>query len=194
MPMEISATLDSQTVVQLLNELTPVTVHVSGDGAKGERWVRVERPEQVEFVAGEGLRIRTAAKLQWTVAGIHIPFGIRSLQIMLRPLIAHVGDEGRLVFRATIESADLKLVPSVIDAGIVAKVNELLEAQGDMLAWNFGDMLTRSFAMPETMEPIEALHLRATNGAVEVRADGLRFALKIPMQFGRKIETETVAE
>lgn len=187
MPMEIAASLDSDTVTQLLHELTPLTVHVAGSGEKGERWVRVERPEHIEFVAGEGLRIRTAAKLQWTVAGIRIPFVIRSLQMMLRPLIAQIGNEGRLVFRASIESADLKGVPAMIDEGIVAKVNDLLEAQGDMLAWNFGAMLTRTVEMPESMEPIEALHLRATNGVVEVRSDGLRFALKIPMRFARKI-------
>jgi hypothetical protein len=189
MPMEIAASLDSATVVQLLNELTPLTVHVGGEESRGERWIRVETPEHVEFVAGEGLRIRTGARLQWTVAGIRIPFVIRSLQLMLRPMITQRGTEGRLVFRASIESADLKNVPSVIDDGIVAKVNDLLAMQGDMLAWNFGEMLTRTVTMPDSMEPIDALQLNATNGIVEVHRDGLRFALKLPMRFARGTES-----
>ena len=106
----------------------------------------------------------------------------------MRPLIAQVGNEGRLVFRASIESADLKGVPAMIDEGIVAKVNELLEAQGDMLAWNFGAMLTRSVTMPDSMQPVEALNMRATNGSVEVHADRLRFALRLPLQFSRGSE------
>lgn len=132
MAMEITARLDAETVTNVLRTLTPLTVHLDDD-ARGDRWFRLDPPDAVEFVAGEGLRVQSTAMVQWTVAGLKIPFTIRSLQVMLRPIIVDAALGGRLVFRASIEKADLKNVPDAIDAAILDHVNERLSQLGDKL-------------------------------------------------------------
>src|SRR4051794_36701099 len=136
MPVAITAVLDHQTVAELLSELTPLTINL-GEGGQSNRWMQVERPDLVEFVAGQGVRLRTSAKLQWSVAGVPLSFTIQTVSILLKPVISGA----RLNVIPTIESADLKNVPERIDHGIVAHINTRLAAIPEALGWSFGETL-----------------------------------------------------
>jgi hypothetical protein len=185
MAMHLTATLYEETVLELLGQLLPLTMYLD---AKKKRWVQVNRPDEVSFIAGEGLRLTTSAKVQWTLAGVSIPFTIRLVQVMVRPEV--VDDElgGKLLFRVQVEDADLKGVPSAIDDTIVSTVNARLSAIGDKIGWNFGETLRRSIGLPPSMHPVEAFQMRAQEGKVVVTDDAMTFSLYTPSRFKRAEE------
>jgi hypothetical protein len=183
MAIHITAILHRDTIEELLGQLLPLKIPLD---TKRPRWIEVERPDHVGFVEGVGLRVATSARVQWTVAAVPIGFVIRYVQLLIRPEV--VADElgGKLLFRMLVEDADLKGLPSAIDQGIVAKVNERLAIIGDRIGWNFGKTLRRSFALPPAMRPVEAYEMRAQEGSVEVGPDFLRLSLYVPSRFRRK--------
>ena len=188
MSVQIAAIMDEPTIAALLRDLTPLTIGL-GDADQAERWIEIHRPDRVALVPGEGLRIDTTAKLSWTVAGVSIAFTIQALSILLRPLIDVAA--GRLNLLATIEQADLKNVPDVIDETIVSHVNERLAARPDALGWTFGKTLAVRLAMPASMAPLDAFEMRAEDAALEIGSDHLRFSLALPVRFTRIEEPGT---
>jgi hypothetical protein len=188
MSVQIAATLDEPTVAALLRDLTPLMIGL-GDADQPNRWMEIQWPDRVAFVPGEGLRIDTTAKLSWTVAGVSIAFTIQALTILLRPVIDVAVQRLNLV--ATIEQADLKNVPDIIDRTIVSHVNERLAAQPDALGWTFGKTLAVRLAMPDSMAPLEAYEMKAEDAAIEVGIDHLRFSLALAMRFTRSEEPRT---
>jgi hypothetical protein len=177
--------MDGPTVAALLRDLTPLTIGL-GDADQPDRWIEIHRPDRVTFVPGEGVLIDTTAKLGWTVAGVGIAFTIQALSVLLRPLIDAAG--GRLNLVATIEDADLKNVPEVIDESIVSHVNERLAARPDALGWTFGKTLANRLAMPASMAPLDAFEMKAESAALEIGSDHLHFSLALPMRFTRSPE------
>jgi hypothetical protein len=184
--MRIKATLDEATVAALLDELLPVTVDLD-ETEPGTRWVRVEKPERFDFVAGEGVRVHAAAAIRWTALGIAIPVTVNSLALLLRPGI--VSDEqrgGSLVFRPEIEAADLKMVPAFVDARIARSINAELSKQGDRLAWHFGETLALRTPLPSTISPAAQFVLAAQDATVETTNDQLKLELSLSMGFTRR--------
>lgn len=183
--MRIKATLDQATVAALLDELLPVTVDLD-DTEPGTRWVRVEKPEHFDFVAGEGIRVHTAAAITWTALGIAIPATINSIALMLRPAIVSDGQRGgSLVFRPEIEGADLKMVPAFVDAQIARAINAELSKQGDRLAWHFGEALALRTPLPPSISPAAQFELAAQDAVVETTDDQLTLELTLSMRFTR---------
>jgi hypothetical protein len=185
MSVQIAATMDGPTVAALLRDLTPLTIGL-GDADQPDRWIEIHRPDRVTFVRGEGLRVDTTAKLGWTVAGVGIAFTIQALSVLFKPIIDAAA--GRLNLVATIEEADLKNVPDVIDESIVSHVNERLAARPDALGWTFGETLAVRLAMPASMAPLDAFEMKAEDAAIEIGSDHLRFSLALPVRFTRSAE------
>ena len=183
MAIHIAATLHRDTIEELLKQLLPLKIPLD---PKRPRWIEVERPEHVGFVEGVGLRVATSARVQWTVAGVPVGFTIRYVQLLIRPEIAADELGGKLVFRVVVEDADLKGIPSAIDQGIVAKVNDRLAAVGDRIGWDFGKTLRLSVGLPETMRPVESYQMRAQEGAVVIGTDFLRLSIYLPSRFKRQ--------
>jgi len=180
MPIQLMASLDLATVTELVKELTPVTINL-GEGDDNRRWMEVDRPDLVELVAGEGVRIHTSAKLEWTVASVSVPFTIQSVAMMLRPVLSG----GRLNLVCTIESADLKNIPDIIDRGIVTHVNARLSEKPDALGWNYAKTLAVRLAMPASMAPVERFELDARDAALELGAQAIRISVALPMHISR---------
>lgn len=185
MAIHITAMLHRDTIEELLSQLLPLKIPLD---PRKPRWIEVSRPQHVGFVEGLGMRVATSAKVQWSVAGVPVGFTIRYVQLLIRPEV--VADElgGKLVFRVLVEDADLKGIPSAIDQGIVAKVNERLAVVGDRIGWDFGKTLRRHIPLPETMRPVEAYQMRAEEGAIEIGPDFLRFSIYLPSRFKREGE------
>jgi hypothetical protein len=183
--MRISATLDETAVAALLDELLPVTIDLHPP-EPGTRWVRVEKPDGFDFVAGEGVRIRAAATVQWTALGIAIPVTVNSLALMLRPVIV-VDEErgGSLVFRPEIESADLKMVPAFVDERIARSINAKLAEEGDLAAWNFAQTLAIRSPLPSNISPAAELHIAAGDAVVQADDTQLSLSLTLTMRFAR---------
>ncbi len=177
-PVRISAALDQTTMTDLLAGLMPLTVNLGEEG-RADRAMRIELPDRVEFVSGQGIRIHTGAQLKWTVGGANLSFTISSVTILLRPLIV----ASRINFPIVIEEADLKNVPSILDRSVVAKVNERLAAKPDAVGWSFGETLALRLEMPKSMAPVAAFEMEAANAAVDVDATQMTLKMDLPMSF-----------
>jgi hypothetical protein len=184
MAIQIEAVLDHATVVDLLAQLTPLRVDL-GDLSDRDRWIEVNPPDDVAFVAGKGIRIRTTARLSWSVAGIQVPFEIRELRILLAPTLGHSEAGGRLNLRPTLEEAELKHVPAVIEHGLIARVNDRLAAEPDKLGWDFAKTLAVRLFLPPAMAPLSGFEMDARDARLVVEPDALRIQVSLPMKFTR---------
>jgi hypothetical protein len=192
--MQIVARLDEPTLRQLLDELLPVTILLDDDdGDKGSagpnkegRWVTIEPARVVDFVAGQGLRLVTGGRIRWVAAGVPVEATLHSARILLRPVIAPDKYGGRLVFHPSLEEADLKNVPGLLDRGIAALVNRQLEGRSDQIAWDFGRTLALSVALPPALDGVESLQLSVQNGQVTVSDHAIELTLQLSMHFRHK--------
>ncbi len=184
MAVQIKASLDRTTVAQLLAELTPLTIDLDEDDSQG-RWIQIGVPDGLEFIAGRGIRIHTTARLQWTVAGLNVPVTISSLSMLLAPVIAPSPSGGRLNLEATLEEADLKHVPELIEEGIVARVNARLAARPDAFGWDFGKTLALHKALPASMAPVHGFEMNAHDGALEIDSQAVWLSVELSMHFLR---------
>ncbi len=183
--MQLLARLDEPTLRSILDELLPVTLLLDDDKGEG-RWVRIEPTRTVDFIAGEGLRLVTSGQIRWVTAGVPLEATLHSAEIMLRPRIAADVHGGKLVFGPSLESVDLKNVPSFLDRGVVALVNHQLAARGDELAWDFGRSLGFKVDSPRALQGIAALTLAAHGGTVQVFSDAIELGLKVRLDFLRQ--------
>jgi len=183
--VHITARLDEATIKQLLAELLPAKILLDEEGDKG-RWVRIEPPGQVDFIADRGLRLQTSGQIQWLAAGLPINLTLNSVQLMLRPEIADDAHGGRLVFRPALEELDLKNVPGFLDRGVAGIINGKLASQGDELAWEFGRSLAVNYPLPPTIVPHEAFQKSVRAAQVAVLHDALELTLTFDMRFSRK--------
>jgi hypothetical protein len=185
MAVQIQAVLDRATLAQLLAQLTPLIIDLDGDENHNRRWLEIGAPERLELVAGQGIRLRIAARLQWTVLGVPVPVTILSATMRLDPVIADSPSGGRLNLLATLEDADLKHVPELIEEPIVAHINARLAAKQDAFGWDFGQTLTHSIALPAALAPVRSFELGVRHGSVAVDAEALRLSVELPMKFVR---------
>ena len=184
MSVRITAVLDHATIVGILNELTPLTVHL-GEG-HADRWVRVERPESVELVPGVGVRVKTSAKVQWTVAGVHIPFTVRTVTIALQA-VADKDGSGRLDVFPMIEDADLKNIPDLIDDKLVEVINSRLAEQAGKIGWAFAKTLTHALRLPPVLQEASHFTLHPERTQFEVGAREMRMSLDLELHFRRTL-------
>lgn len=182
--MRITARLDESTVRRLLEELLPVTVRLDDEDA--DRWIRIDPAQSVDFAAGEGLRVAVAGQLSWKVAGVHVTLTIHAAQLLLRPAVVGEGTEGRLLFRPSLETMDLKNVPDLLDSGITGLVNRRLEDEADKLAWHFGRNLSGRFPLGKDVLDVESFVLGVGTVAVTALADAIVLDLPLALGFARK--------
>jgi hypothetical protein len=183
MPVQIAAVLDQATVRQLLSELLPLTIDLADDGRK-DRWILIEPPQLLEFVAGAGIRVQTGAQLRWTVGGMGVPFTVSAVRFLLVP-VADVAAM-RLNLQIKLEETDLKNLPRAIDRTVVSQLNQRLAARPDALGWAYGKALGIRLALPAKMAPLEAFQMSAGTLKVEIDADALRLSVALPMRFIRR--------
>lgn len=183
---DVTAELSEQAVRLLLGQLMPATVTLDAQGAEaGQRWMRIEPPHHVDFVPAVGLRVRTTATLQWTAVGLAVPATLNEVTLLVRPVVTS-GERGpKLVFRPEIEQADVKFLPAFVDEAIAARINSALAAQGDLVAWHFGETLAQRVAMPHNLTPVDAFHLAAGNLDVTVHEQGIVLKLRLEARFSR---------
>jgi hypothetical protein len=183
--VQITARLDEDAVKRLLSQLLPAKVLIDEPGDK-VRWIQIETPSQVDFAAGEGLRVQTSGQIQWYAAGLPISLRLTSVRLLLRPEL--LSDPARLVFRPSLEDLDLKNVPGFLDRSVAGMVNGRLESQGNELAWHFGRTLAVDVPMPATIVPSQAFQLGVRSASVMVLADAIELRVDFDMRFARSPE------
>jgi hypothetical protein len=184
MATTITALLDQATLRTLLDQLTPLQIRL--DEAAQDRFLWIDRPDVLEFAAGVGVRIRTRARLQWSLGGIAIPVNLPAATFVLEPWLSPPPHTGRLNFRLKLEAIELGPLPQLVQQQIVLRANQALGALGETLGWSFGQTLSVDLKLPAALGSVERFTLEAGVATVEVLTDALRMVLPLPMQFVAK--------
>lgn len=186
MRLTITARLDRTAISEILADLLPLTIDLSDEGdPPGDRWIRVEQPHHVDFVADDGLHVHTSAQLRWRAGGVRVPATLQHAELILRPQIARDERGPKLVFAPSLEKADFKLVPAFVDRRIVSRVNAQLALEGDRLAWHFGESLAVAVPMPRHLAPLDAFLLEPGAARVAITAEALELTLDLNVRFSR---------
>jgi hypothetical protein len=174
--MWIEAIISTEDLRRTLSEFAPVTIRLSKGGGE----LALESPSEVSLVADQGVRVVCTAHLHWPILGVNVPLTLKSLIILLCPVIKARSNGNELVLRLEIEHADFALVPTVIDNRITAGVNAELTKKHVELSWRYSDTLEHVFHLPDALAPVESLGLVVTGGVVKVtnEAVGLAVALR----------------
>jgi hypothetical protein len=181
--MRLEAVLTKEDIEQLLRRLTPCTISL-GDGGK----LHLDEPTDVSLIPNSGLHCVCSGQLHWPVLGIHVPVGLRSLQMLLRPEVDVHDGTGVLVFKLHVEHVDVALIPEVIDNRITAKVNEELAKKHVELAWGYARTLSHIFAMPNMLESVTALAMEVKSGTVRLTAQELGFVVELGVDVRRRVD------
>jgi hypothetical protein len=181
--IHLRARLEEAGLSAILDELLPVTILLD-DGPDG-RWVRIDPTHHVDFIASEGVRLVTSGRIRWVTAGVPIEVTLHSVQLMLHPQIVADSEGHKLVFRASLESADLKNVPALLDRGIVALVNRQLDSRRDQMNWNFEKSLGFAVPLPPALQGVSMLQLGAGGATIEISADHIELALPVSLHFSK---------
>jgi hypothetical protein len=186
--MQLRARLDEATLRTLLEELLPVTILLDADaedGGRKGRWIRIEPATKVDFIAGLGLRLAAPGHMRWITKGVATEWTLHEVQVLLKPEIVAQPHGGKLMFRPTVELADVKNVPGFIDRGITAVVNQQLAARADDMSWDYGRSLGFAVPLPPMLEGVSTLQLDVGDATVQITDDAVELGVTISIDFLR---------
>jgi hypothetical protein len=188
--MFLQANLELQDLKAAVDRITPLVLRLS-DVDHPRHGLRIERPDRVELVPGQGLRIVATVHLDWTVAGVHVPITATSAEVLLIPAVVLKDGHQELQFSFQLEAIDLRHVPDILDESIIERVNKGLEADDSKLSWNFLETLTFGFDMPARLESVNKITLAAQQGMVRITAEGFYLAVSYQADVARAPIAET---
>ena len=171
--MWIEARLLPTDLERIVGQLTPLTIPV------GEGHLRLFDPSSCTLVPDVGLRIVCAAQLDWPVLGMELPVKARSLAVVIRPMLVRRGENDVLVFKASIDAADLEGVLGLMDHPLANLANKELLRKEVELAWDFAKTLTHSFDLPASMVPLDSIGLWVREGRLHIGADALVLGVRL---------------
>jgi hypothetical protein len=183
--MHIAVELEAATLRELLGELLPITILLDEAHGPDGRWMRIDPARDLQFSVDEGIRVVTSGVLRWSLGPLPVMLTVRSLALILRPVVVGTGAAGRVLFRPLIEAADLQNVPGLFDRGVVRLVNRALEARSERLAWDFGRTLALRFLLPDALVPLETAAVSVEAARLRVRADALELIVSLTMHISR---------
>ncbi len=187
--MWLEAILTKSDLQQIFEQFAPLTVSL---GDSGE--LTLDTPSDVTLHPDTGVRVVCSARLRWSVLGMHVPVTIHSLVAHITPAIEH-GSSGEeaLIFKLSLEHADIAAIPAIFDAHVTARVNNELLKKHVELAWHFRDLLDHVFALPPTLASAAALRLRVKASLVKTTSDALGFAVNFEVDVRRRSAPGDVA-
>jgi hypothetical protein len=161
--VNLRATVTLADIHLLLEQATPLRVH----GKDEWRWIEINRPSEVELVAGRGLRVTTNGRVRLGRGDIQLPVRIKTITLSLTPSVR----EGRLAASVEVEALDVAFVPGVVDEVVRSAVNKALAPLESNLAWAVGKTLRASKQIPPRLEPLELLLLETQRLDLVVEED-----------------------
>ena len=168
----------------MLAEVAPLRIHLT-PGDEDRRFVELEPPSEVLFVAGQGVRIVTHGRLRQELAGLGLPFDIRRVQVLFVPELVNGHHGQRLDFRFRVEQVDLENVPGLVESVVIPKVNQALEPEALNLYWEVAQALTRSVPLPERLEPLDRLMTNLRSAQITITHDAVLLRLKTDLTISR---------
>jgi hypothetical protein len=183
--MHIEMLLDQVTLRNLIQQFAPIRIHMTPTD-EDRRWLELDEPETIELVPEQGVRVVCKGRARYSVGETRIPIGINKIVLLLAPVIGRDAQGWeQLEFRITIENADLKYIPGLIDRTIFHALNKAITPESTHMIWSFSRMMTRSLQMPERLEPLDAINLEALHAEVRVEPDGVRLHVDLGAQISR---------
>ena len=167
--MWVEAIVSLEDFQSLAAELFPVRVHLGA--ADSDHYLFLSATREVALVEGRGLRLVCDAQIRWPVLGMDVPINVERLTVMLEPSVPNEG--GELFLDVQLEHADVAWVPALLDTKIVAAINEALQKRRADLSWNFAKTLSHVFPLPEMLQPLRGLGLKAAWGKTRVTSEGM---------------------
>ncbi|MFO0749712.1 MAG: hypothetical protein U1F43_29190 [Myxococcota bacterium] len=177
--MSISADELIAAVVEIL------PLQVGFGAADSGRFIRLERPSEVEFVPRVGLRLRCSGVLGYPVPILSDEHTINTAVASVGPVIVELEDGEALAFQVVLDELDMKRVPGFIDDTLLASANERLAAQPPPLAWRFPATLTHAFPLGPRVALVSHAQVTTKRGWVEVTQDGIVMSVSSAVSFAR---------
>lgn len=184
MGVDVDVTLRHDELLTLLAEAAPLRIHLT-EGDEDRRYVELEAPSEVTFVAGRGVRIVTSGRLRHELAGVGLPFDIRRVQVLFAPEIVSAQHGLRLNFRLLVESADLENVPGVVEGVVISRVNQALEPERVHMYWELAQTLSTSVPLPARFEPLDCFLTQARSAQMTVTNESLILRASIGLALTR---------
>lgn len=181
--MRIEAILSREDLEKVLSDFAPLKIRL---GDKGE--LLLFAPSEVSILEGQGLRFTCQGHLHWPVLGFRVPVTLKSLVVMIRPVVEKRPDGDALVFNLVLERADVAMVPWVIDEPITKLVNHELEARRVELSWNFAKTLSHIFPLPAVLETAASLGLRVDWGETRITSEAVVFGVSLEVNVERRVD------
>jgi hypothetical protein len=167
--MWVEAIVSLEDFQALAAELFPVRVHLGA--ADSDHYLFLSAMREVSLVEGRGLRLVCDAQIRWPILGMDVPINVDALTVMLELSVPNEG--GELFLDVQLEHADVAWVPALVDEKIVGALNEALHKRRADLSWNFAKALSHEFPLPEMLQPLRALGLKAVWGKTRVTSEGV---------------------
>jgi hypothetical protein len=183
--MQLELTLDRGEIARLLQEFTPIRIHLTATD-EDRRWVQLDEVRQVELVPGRGVRVQSKGRICYAFSHMKPTLGLKSVVVLLEPKVISANGSGHsLAFAVEIEESDLEFVPGVVDAAIARTVNGALTPDKTGLSWQFSKDLSRKILLPSRLEPLDRLEVGVRSGEVVVETDVLRFRVETGLHITR---------
>ena len=182
--MLIEAAVTATEFNQALKHLLPCKIILSDDDEhRDDRYLELGAPLAVDFVAGEGVRVRCQAVIAWGFAGLDPTVNVDNLTVMLIPTVGDELGHQDMNLRLHIEAADFSKLPALIDGVVIAGINSALEK--NPIQWNFMRTLEQVIELPNSIDPPSTLLMKCEWGKLAVVADGIAIAMALKLDFGR---------
>lgn len=180
--MWIEAIFAREDFVRIVEQLLPLTIAIGDDGDH----LSLHDPSEVTLVPEQGVRLGCKASVRYTLIGIAVPIVINTVTVLLKPEIEkREGGRDALVFSFVIEDADLAGIPAFVDTKIREKVNEVMKTKRVAFAWEFGDMLTQTVKLPDSLKPLQSMSLEVAWGKFRVTDEAFVMAISFHSSVAR---------
>jgi hypothetical protein len=184
--MWIEAIVSAEELRQTLSRFAPVTIRLGDEGGE----LALDSPSQVTLLPDKGARVVCRARLVWPLLGVHVPIAMKSLVVLLCPLIEAQPEGGELVFKLEIEHADFALIPTFIDDRLTTRINTELAKKRIELSWRYAETLDHVFRMPDALDGVDALGLVVTGAVVKVTKEAVGLAVSLRSDVRRSDERD----
>jgi hypothetical protein len=179
--MWVEAIFAKDDLEKVVMEFCPLRIALRQDGN-----VLISGPRDIELVPDAGLRMSVTVEVHWPLFGVYVPISARKVTLELRPEIKKNVEGDQLTFKFRLDGLDISIFPALVDRGIVAFINDELEAKHVELSWGFTQTLSHVFDLPPALQSARAIDLRAAWGEVRIT----NRALVLAVSFHAAVTTE----
>jgi hypothetical protein len=178
--MFVETIVPREDVIALLESALPLAVHFEGGGS-----LELFGLSEVTLVPERGLQVTCKAKVLWPALGIPLRVALRSLTLMLQPVVTRFETGEVLELELSIERADFAGIPDFADAAIRRKIDAALRAKKHAMAFDFTHVLRHRLVLPKNVEPISTVSIEAAWAKLRITEEALVVVVSVHTTLAR---------